>query len=227
MAVSSARRAAVTPASRRLLQAGLIAGIILCVALGLGPVWAVRVGLALALVTAVVTAVVQNRQRSTERQQYQERLLAQSRAHGMALREERRDNATVLDAMAARAHQLREDADRLRVNGGQLRATVSTLHGDLAHLAAEVQHRDLVIASLRETVQAREAELAAMHGAAGDGDAEIHTMPRRDPGQQAASGAEPALVEADLWSDGTHPTVVDLQALESVLPHVEAERQAI
>ncbi len=121
-------------------------------------------------------------------------------------------------------------------------------------LRGEVQHRETVISSLQETVRAREAELITMReladglqdsGNAGDmgdtgdtgdaGDAEVHHMPRRILGENSGAVAGSRSSEAawldvpgagDLWADGSHPTVIDLQLvdLSRVLPNYEADR---
>lgn len=225
MSASPARRPAVASGRSRLRHVGLGLALVAAVGLAFGPVWAVRLGVALAVLAAAATALALRRPPAAARQELQERLLAESRAHGAALRSERQRNAAVVDVLSERVGAYREQADHLRVVAGELRSTISSLRGDLASLAAEVAHRDVVIESLRGTVQAREAELGARDGLVRDGaSADVHELPRHVRGE---TSVWPSAAEGDRWSDASHPTVVDLPALEAILPNFEAERTAI
>ena len=67
----------------------------------------------------------------------------------------------------------------------QLKLRMSGLRGDNAYLRAEVDHRETVISSLRETVRAREAELITLRD---ETESEVHTMPRRVLAEPESAG---------------------------------------
>ena len=80
-------------------------------------------------------------------------------------------------------------------------------------------HRETVITALRETVRAREAELISLRD---EDDCEVHHMPRRVLAEHESAWDEIPGVD-ELWTDGSHPTVVDLKMIETamVLPNYE------
>jgi hypothetical protein len=100
---------------------------------------------------------------------------------------------------------------------------VSGLRGDTVFLTSEVSHRETVITALRETVRAREAELISLRD---DGDCEVHHMPRRVLAEHESVWDEIPAVD-ELWSNGSHPTVVDLKTIDTamVLPNYEVDRK--
>ena len=64
-----------------------------------------------------------------------------------------------------------------------------------------------MISSLRETVRAREAELITLRD---ETESDVHHMPRRVLAEHESVWDE--IPGADeLWTDGSHPTVVDLR----------------
>jgi hypothetical protein len=80
-----------------------------------------------------------------------------------------------------------------------------------------------VISSLRETVRAREAELITLRE---ETESEVHHMPRRVLAEHESVGDEIPGAE-ELWTDGSHPTVVDLRMVDmsTVLPNYEFDRK--
>ena len=84
-------------------------------------------------------------------------------------------------------------------------------------------HRETVITALRETVRAREAELISLRE---EDDCEVHHMPRRVLAEHESAWDEIPGVD-ELWTDGSHPTVVDLKMIDTamVMPNFEADRQ--
>jgi hypothetical protein len=105
----------------------------------------------------------------------------------------------------------------------ELKMQVSGLRGDTVFLAGEVSHRETVINALRETVRAREAELISLRD---DEECEVHHMPRRVLAEHESVWDEIPRVD-ELWSDGSHPTVVDLKTIDTVtvLPNYEVDRK--
>jgi len=173
--------------SHRATQAVLVVGSVLALGAALGPLWLVRAGVVVSVVTCVVTCALAWRELAEARRRHAQRLLAVDRRHGDTLRTERTRNTEVVDALS----------ERLRSTGmvvvGQ-RATIASLRGEVGVLTTErdglreqVAERDSLIglfrASLREqevallAVRAQQAELAQQISAAAD--AEVHALPRR------------------------------------------------
>jgi hypothetical protein len=207
----------------------VIAGTVLSIAAALGPVWMVRVGVVVACAAAVTATVLAWREVRADRHQHATAMLATNRAHGATLRMERAQNFAVLQVVTDRNIAAMAEITRQQTVIAQLRGEVSSLKGDRAALTAEVARRQQLITSLEESVRVREAELRALLDADGD-DAEVHDMPRRsklDPEAVTQAAADPE----DIWTDGTHPTVVDMAAIdadligEPVLPNYEEDRR--
>lgn len=204
-------RRAETSRLRRATQLVLVSGTVLAVAAAFGPLWLVRVGVVVAVAAGVLACALAWRELFWERRQHARAVLRASREHRAAMTEERTRNAIVVDTLTERVQSAGMVIAGQRVSIGQLRSEVSSLHGERTRLLGEVQQRDGVIIALRTTVQAREAELDALLHAADD--AEVHHMPRRVLTEHESSwGDLPAAGE--LWSDGSHPAVVDLKTVD-------------
>ena len=216
------RKEAVSPL-RRTSEIVLVTGTVVSVIAAFGPTWAVRLGIAVAIVAAVIACLFAWRELFSARRQHARAMLAASVDHGRALTEDRTRNAAVVDTLRARITDAGVLIEKQRVTIAELKMRISGLKGDKAYLRAEVDHRESVISALRDTVRAREAELIALRDEPG---AEVHTMPRRvftepEPEADATPTAE------ELWTDGSHPTVVDLKTLDTamVLPNYEVDRR--
>jgi hypothetical protein len=220
------RQAAISPL-RRLSRNVLIIGTVIAVVAAFGPVWMVRVGVVVAVAAAVIACFAAWRELAEARRAHAAEMLAASHAHGDALRQERTQNASVVDVLTGRAEQAAAKVKvhqatiaELNCTIGTLRSEVSTLHGDNAFAHAEIRHRETVIATLRETVRAREAELIALSEAAG----QVRAIPRRVLAEHES--AWDRIPDADdLWSDGNHPTIADLIDVSVSLPNYEGERR--
>jgi hypothetical protein len=222
-AASKPSRRASTPPLRRAAKIVLIIGTASSFGLALGPNWATKIGIAVAVAAAIVGCMLAWRELWHVHRAHAQQMLEISKKHGKALSEERRHNAGVLELMSKRVKEYVIVVEGQKVTIAQLRGQVSALRGDNAYLKTEITHRETVIVSLRETVRAREAELVAL--LTDDSDADVHTLPRRvlaettaDPEEVAAAG--------DLWTDGSHPTVVDMAPIDDlVLPNFEGDRK--
>lgn len=225
----------------------VIVGTVVSVAAAFGPVWLVRIGVVVAVAAAITASVLAWREVRADRHRHAATMLATNRAHGATLRAERAQSSAVLNVVTERNVAAMAEISRQQTAIAQLRGEVSSLKGDRAALTAEVTRREQVIASLTETVRVREAELRAVtdgdestgpgsDGAESDGaGAEVHAMPRRskvDGQLPVTDGAETGDIEAgDMWTDGTHPTVVDMAVIdayligEPVLPNYEEDRR--
>jgi hypothetical protein len=200
----------------------LIAGAVLCAAAAVGPVWAVRAGIGLAIATGAVAVVLAFKHLRQVRREHAARLLALTKDHGSALSAERTRNAEVVQVLTDRVQAATDRASKQQIRIGQLNTTVTELTGDNARLRSEVKSRDVTIAGLRETVRSRDTEiqllradldLEAIDAPVGD----VQQLPRHLRGEQNEVAAE------ELWSDADHPTVVDMRPVESPLPNYEVD----
>ena len=136
-------------------------------------------------------------------------------------------SGAVIETLRRRLSDAAELLDQQRVIIAELTLKIAGLRGDKAHLRHEVDHREVVIESLRETVRARESEIEALRVAEPEpeAEAEVHSLPRRMRTEPQSEWD--AVGAGDRWADGSHPTVVDLATLDTamVLPNYEADRQ--
>jgi hypothetical protein len=195
----------------------------LAVIAAFGPGWSVRLGVAVAVIAAIMACAFAWRELWAARRGHAKAMLAALQAHGRQLTEERTRNAAVVDALSNRIADARAVIEKLRVIVAELKMQVSALRGDTVFLAGEVSHRETVISALRETVRAREAELISLRD---DDDCEVHHMPRRVLAEHESVWDEIPGVD-ELWSNGSHPTVVDLKTIDTamVMPNYEVDRK--
>ncbi|MFC7621323.1 hypothetical protein [Microlunatus sp. GCM10028923] len=195
----------------------LVLGIAVAVAAAFGPDWVIRAGVGALVITAVVACACAWNEVSQARQEHSAAMIAAARNHGKALTEERRHNSTVVDTLTDRAKNAAGEAERLRVDRVQLQRVIASLHGDKAALKAELALRENTIAGLRELIEAPAAKT--------EGEAEVLGLPRRVKTEHESLWD--SLPQADeLWSDGDHPTVIDLKAVAAMIELVEAEERA-
>lgn len=203
----------------------LACGAVLSLAAAFGPLWFVRVGVVLAIAAGVVALVLAARE-IRRRQFAAEREKAQIvRDQVAASSAERRESARTLQTMSSyneradrRTTALRSDIEQLRGQlqsllgeNGRLASDLSSLRGDNAALKLALGDRDTELLGLRRDLAAREAELQLLQ----DGNAEVLDLPRRAAvdADRDASDWDRIPTAEELWADGNHPTVVDLQKL--------------
>lgn len=200
---SVSRRRAAAP-RRRIVSIVLVAGILLALAAAVGPVWFARAGVGIMIVAAVVAVRFAWQQLRDERRENGLKSLDQLHAHGTQLSAERARNREVLDVLRKQGEQNDQKVVELQLTIGQLRTELASLRGDHAALQAEAGAHRHRIERLTADLTNREAELLELKGL--EDHAEIVEIPR-----QADWDALPSA--EDLWADGNHPTVVDLQRL--------------
>lgn len=206
-------------------QVVLACGAVLSLAAAFGPVWVVRAGVLLAIVAGVVALVLAARE--LRRRQFQaEREKAQIvRDQVAVVSAERRESGRTLQAMSdynARADeratelratigQLREQLQSLVGENGRLAGDLSSLRGDNAALTMALSDRDGELLRLRRDLAAREAELENLRAS----EAEVLDLPRRAATETGHDNSDWDRIPTaeELWADGNHPTVVDLQKL--------------
>jgi hypothetical protein len=220
-APASAGRGLKSSRLRCLSEIVLITGTTLAILAAFGPIWSVRLGVAAAIVTAELACIFAWRELYAARRAHAQVVLKATREHGAALTEERTRNAAVVAALTTRVSDAGKLIERQRRRIAEQRLQITDLKTDQVYLKGEVEYRDKVILTLRETVREREAELIALRD---ESDAQVHHMPRRVLAEHEALWEELTAAE-DTISDGSLPAVVDLKMIEMVLPNYEADRQ--
>lgn len=234
------RRAQGRPTLLKTSQVVLACGAVLSLAAAFGPVWVVRAGVALAILAGVAALVLAARE--IRRRQFRaEREKAEIvRGQAAAVSSERRESAKVLQSMNdyneradQRVNELRNSIDDLRTQlhalvgeNGRLAGDLSALRGDNAALKIALGDRDSELMAVRSDLATREAELTALQGDLQGAEAEVLDLPRRaavdgDGYGDGAGDWDDIPTAEELWADGNHPTVVDLQKL--VFPDFSAE----
>jgi hypothetical protein len=163
-------------ALQRISEAVLIIGTVGAVVAASGPLWAVRLGVAMAIVAALMACAFAWRDLNAARHGHAKAMLQASREHGATLREERYRNAAVVDALSMRIADAGKVIERQRTRIAQQRLEISSLNQDRAYFKDEVANRDVVISALRDAVREYEEALIAPLE---ESDAEVHHLPRR------------------------------------------------
>ncbi|QGF23933.1 hypothetical protein [Raineyella fluvialis] len=199
----------------------LAGGVVVAAALAIGEIWVVRGGVALAIATAVAGVVLAWREATLDRRAAARKDLEAARAQGLELSRERRSNINVVNSLEARNNAIATRVDDLTTEIRTLRAEMATLRKVKTDLVQGIAERDVELITMRNDLIKAQQELRKL---AGD-EAEVFAMPRRTPLEAAPLwGALPTAEE--LWSDGDHPTVVDLKALAYPAPEEEQRKHA-
>ena len=219
------------PVRQRISTAVLVVGTVLSLGSLVGPDWALRAGVVVALASAVASCALAWRELYLTKRRHAQDLLAVGRRHTEDLRAERQHNADVLDTVSGRAQRWRGEVDRQQTQIAGLRVEVSALRSDLTSVRRQLVRADQTIAGLRETVRERDIEIALTRVPVVERDAEVHGLPRRaelaGAGGAGAGGAGAggAGAGADGSGVGGGPVVVDLRVDEPALPNFEADRR--
>lgn len=207
-------RAAKRPIERKLAFAVLAVGTIGCLLASFGPIWAVRVAVAVAAAMAYGAVALAWHELSVVRKAHRLQLKAAQDSVVAASDKHRADSIEMIDRFNARTAQLRDVITRLRGELSSARAELSSMRGNSVWLRGEVAERQARIDQLAERIAELESRLAASEGVT---ESVIHALPRF-----AASGRRGQLpTAAEIWPDGDFPTVVDLSAI--VFPARDAE----
>jgi hypothetical protein len=204
---------------QRISEAVLIIGTVGAAAAAAGPLWVVRLGVATAITAALVACACAWRDLNATRHAHAQAMLQVARKHGATLTEERTRNAAVVDALSVRIADAGKVIERQRTRIAQQRIEMSSLNQDLAFWKGEIEHRDKIIAGLRENEVEAEAESVE---ASEESAAEVHHMPRRISAGHDFVWQE--LSEDEIDSESA-PAVIDLKIIDKVLPNYEADRQ--
>jgi hypothetical protein len=190
------------PVSRwhRVTQIVLVVGSVLALAAALGPLWLVRAGVVIAVVTCIVTCALAWRELSDARRRHAQRLLVSDRTHGDALRAERTRNGEVVDALTERLSSTGMIVVGQRSTIAQLRGEVGVLATERDGLREQVAERDSLIGLFRTSLREQEVALLAVRAQqaavaeqiSASADAEVHTLPRRS---RPAEALDPEMAE--------------------------------
>lgn len=244
-----ARKATMSP-TRKATLGVLIAGTIFAAALAFGSVWIVRLGVGLAIATAIFSVVLAWHESTRERQARERAALEATHAQADDLHRERQSSMAVVSSLKSRNSrisnrveelsdtiaELREELFQLRFNNTSLTAENQLLNGHNDTLRAELKQSKTRVVALNQQLRRAEAELKAL--TTGQDDAEVVELPRRFEAQSSAEEAaqveqtdladtsewEAVPTADELWTDGDHPTVVDMKAIalsDIALPELE------
>ena len=205
---------------RRAAIYALCSGGVLGLAAAFGPIWVVRAGIALVLITGVLAVRFAWRETREQRLEHGRQLLGDARAHNEQLTQERQRNVEVVDVLRQANEDSDEEVVKLQIRIGKLRTQLSSLRGDNAALQTDLKAREQQIKELTADLDDREAELRLLRGEAES--AEVLSIPRRVEAKAKADWDELPSAE-DLWTEGNYPTVVDLQKL--AFPAGDGEEQ--
>lgn len=196
-----------------------MAGTVLSLGSLLGPDWALRAGVVIALASAATSCGLAWRELYATKRRHAQDLLAVGRRHTDDLRSERQHNAQVLQTVTGRAERWRREVDRQQTQIAGLRVETSALRTDLASVRRQLVRADGTIAGLREAVRERDLELALIadtqqqaSGSGSGADADVHAWPRR--GRVDRAGVS-----------GAAGTVVEFLGGEPAMPNFEADRR--
>lgn len=204
------------PARQRISIAVLVVGTLLSLASLVGPDWALRAGVVIALASAAASCALAWRELQLTKRRHARELVTVGRRHTEDLRSERRHNAEVLDTVTGRAERWRHEVDRQQTQIAGLRVEVSALRTDLGSVRRQLVRADGTIATLRETIRERDLELALTRGEVTGSDAEVHTLPRRN---------RPDLANVPGTAGSGDRTVIELPTEEPAMPNFEADRR--
>jgi hypothetical protein len=223
-ALSAAKRRARTPRLLRISQVISITGAVLAAAATVGPIWMVRAGVALAVLAGVGAVIFAVRELNTQKRRTSALLLRQTKEHGAALTAERRHNAEVVDVLTERVGTRAAELDRQRGQNRRLGTRIAELTSANATLRSELTARELTIAGLRETVRSRDTEIQLLRADLDLDDlahagAEVQGLPRRRDAERAGAADTADRPATD------DETVIDLPAVEKVLPNFEVDRK--
>lgn len=196
--------------ARKLTIGVLIAGGVAAAALAVGTVWIVRGGVALAVLTAIASVLLAWREARIERREAAVRDLQLAREQGIALSRERRSNIAVVNSLESSNSAIAERVDDLGAEIRSLRSEIAMLRKLKGELAHDIAERDNEVVGLRRELTKAQAEL---HKLLAD-EADVYAISRHGSYGEDSSPEWAAVPTAEeLWTDGDHPTVVDMKAL--------------
>ena len=190
-----------------------------------GPIWMVRAGLFVSILGAAASVWFAFREISRLEVLHRTELKTSREAASLAAHAHHVEAMGMIDNFTARYRSHGEQLAQLRGELSTRQQELSTLRGNLVSVRAESDRRGGRISELEEQLVTRQAEIQAFEAQMAElaeVAPEIVTLPRRSALHTVMSGGVPTA--AELWSDGNHPTVVDLAQLR--LPVYEERQRA-
>lgn len=190
-----------------------------------GPVWMVRAGLFASILGAAFSVWFAFREISRLEVLHRTELKASREAASLAAHAHHLESMDLIETFTARYRAHGEQVGHLRADLSARQLELSTLRGNLVSVRAESDRRGGLISALQAELDARQAELESLESSLAEytsTDAEVVTLPRRTAAHTVMTGGVPTA--AELWSDGNHPTVVDLAQLK--MPFLDQRKQA-
>lgn len=189
-----------------------------------GPIWMVRAGLFVSILGAGASVWFAFREISRLEVLHRTELKAARDAAALAARAHHAESMDMIDTFTARYKAHSEQLAKLRAELTNRQQELSTLRGNLVSVRAESSRRADRITELEHELESRMIEIEALeqYTALTDASAEVVNLPRRYAPRTVGERGIPTA--AELWSDGNHPTVVDLAQLK--LPVFEERKQA-
>ena len=190
---------------RRATLGFLIAATVIGVVCAFGPIWMVRVGLVVALLGAAASVWYSFKEISRIEILHRSELKAVRDRAAEAARQHHTESMELIGTFTQRYKAHGEQLGNLREELASRQQELSTLRGNLVSTRAEADRRAERITELEALLEATEAKL----------NQNVVTLPRR-PG--------PLPTAAELWSDGNHPTLVDVALLR--MPELPERKRA-
>lgn len=191
-----------------------------------GPLWMVRAGLFASILGAAISVWFAFREISRLEILHRTELKASREAAALAAHAHHMESMDLIGTFTTRYKAHGEQLSALRSEVSARQVELSTLRGNLVSVRSESDRRGVRISDLEAQLAAREAEFEALQVAMAElsqtEHAEVVSLPRRTAAHTVLSGGVPTA--AELWSDGNHPTIVDLALLK--MPFVDERKRA-
>ena len=203
----------------------MIAATVIGLVCALGPIWMVRAGLLASIFGAAIAVWFAFREISRLEVLHRTELKASREAASLAAHAHHVESMDLINTFTTRYRAHGQQLSALRSDLSTRQLELSTLRGNLVSVRSESDRRGVRIHELEEQLAARQAEFEALEAAMdalGSVEAEVVTLPRRTASRTAKNAGVPTA--AELWSDGNHPTIVDLAQLK--MPFLDQRKQA-
>ncbi|CAI9404991.1 hypothetical protein AESSP_01322 [Aestuariimicrobium sp. T2.26MG-19.2B] len=192
----------------------LIVGAVIALACAFGPIWVVRAGLVVSVLGAVGSVWFAFRELSRMEVLHHTELKTERLARAAADRAHHAESMELIHTFKTRYLAHATQVDDLRGDMAGLQQELSTVRGNLVSARAEAVAKGRTIADLQAQLSALQERLEHLEALTAD-ESEVVTLPSR--GIARKTMAERVPTAAELWTNGEHPTDVDLEALDVAL----------
>lgn len=224
----AAKYASEMSSERRLTLTFLIVGTVLAIASVFGPLWLVRLGVGIAVLGSAAAVWYAFREMSRLEVLHRKELKAVRLYAREAAQAHHVEQTEMINTFTERHKAHREMVSSLTGELADSKTELSTLRGNLVSARAQsdaglerVTELEALIAQQTAELEAARLEVARLAAAADvqadaeasekDAEGDLVTLPRRVVSRRAMAAELPTAEE--LWSDGDHPTIVDLASI--------------